>query len=156
MPWNSGDATNRSNAFRNWANNAANLPNRTRLIDFLFTVFAPRERRSAELWVTNASVRRNFFNNRTAELEYDLRVWLAENLLRGSQPPGYPVRTRLFTLPLDAEAGKRFLDYAFNNYIREYTARIYFSNQFLVLEYSADSSNDPVNANQDSFEFDGV
>lgn len=155
MPYDAATSKNLSDAFREFCSDELEILDLRQWERLLQQVLGIANLRNVQLWTRRGAVQRDFINSRLGEYEYDLRVWIAERLLIQVEP-NFPVKTRVIRPPFEAEESNIFRRYANDNWIREYTTRIYFENGNLNIEYSADSSNNPDELDLDSDEFSDV
>lgn len=155
MPFNPAVAANLSEAFREFCSEELDLPSLRDFETLLQRTLGIANLRNVQLWTRRGAQQRNFLNNRLGEYEYDTRVWIVEKLLNQIEP-NFPVKTRVIREPSSIDASNTFRKYINDNWIREYTTRIYFENGSFLIEYSADSSNNPDELDLDSDEFSDI
>ena len=116
-------------------------------------LFAVKNIRNVQLWTRFGAVQRRFIRPGLPELELDTRAFLATKFI-SLEIAAYPVKVKCFLLPTDNELGQKFFEYINDNYIREYTVRIFMQGSFICIEYAADSDAPVDNEDLDSDEFD--
>lgn len=148
-------AANLSNAFRSACTTRIDDADRVRLERALQTIFAVKNLRNAQLWTRYGSTTRNFINRNLGQQELDGRKWFAEKFVN-NVPPSFPTKYKSFLLTDLAFDASKFLEYYNDNFIREYTTRIFVENGFLYIEYSSDSNVEVEEIDLDSPEFEDV
>ena len=155
MPFDSLTARAISDAFREFVSDDLTDEQRTNFERLLQAVLGIKNLRNVQLWTRRGAIQRDFINSRLTEFELDLRTWIARKLL-SPIPPAFPVKTRRIPLPFGDKAAQTFVKYATQNYIREYSTRLYFGVNSLIIEYAADSNVENEEIDLDSDEFSDI
>lgn len=155
MPYDAATSKNLSDAFREFCSDELEIIDLRVWESMLQQLLGIANIRNVQLWTRRGAVKRDFINNRTGEYEYDLRVWIAERLLIQVEP-NFPVKQRVLTDPSSPESVNTLRRYVNDNWIREYGTRIFFEDGKFIIEYSADSSNNPDELDLESDEFSDV
>lgn len=155
MAYNQAVATVVSDAFRSAVETRLLMSERLELEKLLQSVLNIKNIRNVQLWTRFQATQRNFINRNLGEYEMDLRMWIAEKFINNTAPT-FPTKVRRFTTPMNTSDYQKFLQYATDNYIREYTTRIFFEASDLYIEYASDSDVNPDEIDLDSPEFDDI
>jgi hypothetical protein len=155
MAFDATEAANLSNLFRSAVTTRLDSGQRGIFESFLQSLLGIRNIRNVQLWTRFGSVQRNFINRNLGQYELDLRTFVASKFVNNLEP-NYPVKQKAWLPAIDELAAQSFLKYFDDNYIKEYSSRLYMAGNALVLEYSADSSVNPEEIDLDSPEFEDV
>lgn len=144
-----------SNTFREVCNTRIGGYQRQELEQLLQSILGIKNIRNVQLWTRYGVQTRNLINGNLGQYELSLRLFIADRFIQNIQPT-YPVKTKPFSLPMEAQDYQKILQYFNDPWIREYCSRIYFSNLFFIIEYAADSNTDNEDIDLNSPEFDDV
>lgn len=155
MPFDPGTAANLSNLFRSACTTRLSSTALVRFEFLLQALLGIKNIRNVQLWTRFGSVQRNFINRNLGQYELGLRTFIAEKFVNNSAP-FFPVKTKPFFLPATDETAEKLSQWLNDNWIREYTTRIIVEDVALLVEYSADSSDNPDEIDLESPEFEDL
>lgn len=142
-----------SDLFREKALNQTSA-DRAALIDLMTSTFALKNRRSAELWVTDATTQRNILNRNSDPLGFKMRLAFVESYLRGTPSTTPQKFTRLEDWP--QKNGDRLRRYLTDDYTRIALTRLVVTAEATEFEYDADSSPSVEIDDEEMDEFDDL
>lgn len=155
MPFDPIAASNLSNLFRSACTTRISTLALSRFEFVLQGLLGIKNIRNVQLWTRFGVVQRNFINRNLGQYELDLRTFIAEKFINPLEP-NFPVKRKPFFLPITNSELEKLNLWLQDNWIREYTTRILVDETALIIEYSADSSDDPDEIDLESPEFEDV